>query len=247
MEISFKDILRIIKKNLIFILIVSLIFAVCSFFVTKFFIKKTYTSTVKLYVSANYNGTSGNEDLSLYSYTSKLVATYIQMLDTNSFYTSVSKELDEKYTSSELQSMIKFTGVDDTEVFKADVVSDSPTAAKSIADAVAKVAPDTISSILKNNSQLKIVDEATIPKNPTSPNVARNVLFAFLAGLVISLVIAFVRDYFDVKIKYNEEMTTIYNVPVLAAIPDFEYFANNLKSKQKNTSSSASSLDDTKY
>lgn len=247
MEISFKDILRIIKKNLVFILIVSLIFAVCSFFVTKFFIKKTYTSTVKLYVSAEYNGTSGNEDLSLYSYTSKLVATYIQMLDTNSFYTSVSKELDEKYTSSELQSMIKFTGVEDTEVFKADVVSDSPTAAKSIADAVAKVAPGTISSILKNNSQLKIVDEATIPKEPTSPNVMKNVLFAFLVGLVLSLVTSFVRDYFDVKIKYNEEMTTVCNVPVLAAIPDFEYFANNVKSKQKTSLSGASSKSDTRY
>lgn len=238
MEISFKDILRIIKKNLVFILIVSLIFAVCSFFVTKFFIKKTYTSTVKLYVSANYNGSSGNEDLSLYSYTSKLVATYIQMLDTNSFYTSVSKALDEKYTASELQAMIKFTGVDDTEVFKADVISDSPTAAKSIADAVAKVAPVTISSILKNNSQLKIVDEATIPKNPTSPNVLKNVLLALLAGLVISLAIAFIRDYFDVKIKYNEEMTTLCKVPVLAAIPDFEYFTNNLKAQQKSSASS---------
>lgn len=242
MEISFKDILRIIKKNLIFILIVSLIFAVCSFFVTKFFIKKTYTSTVKLYVSANYNGSSGNEDLSLYSYTSKLVATYIQMLDTNSFYTSVSKELDEKYTASELQAMIKFTGVDDTEVFKADVVSDSPTAAKSIADAVAKVAPVTISSILKNNSQLKIVDEATIPKNPTSPNVLKNVLLALLAGLVISLAIAFIRDYFDVKIKYNEEMTTLCKVPVLAAIPDFEYFTNNLKAQQKSSASSDNTI-----
>lgn len=242
MEISFKDILRIIKKNLIFILIVSLIFAVCSFFVTKFFIKKTYTSTVKLYVSANYNGSSGNEDLSLYSYTSKLVATYIQMLDTNSFYTSVSKALDEKYTASELQAMIKFTGVDDTEVFKADVVSDSPTAAKSIADAVAKVAPVTISSILKNNSQLKIVDEATIPKNPTSPNVLKNVLLALLAGLVISLAIAFIRDYFDVKIKYNEEMTTLCKVPVLAAIPDFEYFTNNLKAQQKSSASSDNTI-----
>lgn len=242
MEISFKDILRIIKKNLVFILIVSLIFAVCSFFVTKFFIKKTYTSTVKLYVSANYNGSSGNEDLSLYSYTSKLVATYIQMLDTNSFYTSVSKALDEKYTASELQAMIKFTGVDDTEVFKADVISDSPTAAKSIADAVAKVAPVTISSILKNNSQLKIVDEATIPKNPTSPNVLKNVLLALLAGLVISLAIAFIRDYFDVKIKYNEEMTTLCKVPVLAAIPDFEYFTNNLKAQQKSSASSDNTI-----
>ncbi len=226
MEISFKDILRIIKKNIIFVIIISLVFAVCSFFATSFFIQKTYTSSVKLYVSANYQDTNANDDLVTYNYTSKLVATYIQMLDTNKFYTAVSKQLNEKYTPSALKSMITFTSVENTEVFMCSVVSTDPTEAKSIADAVAEVAPKTISELLVNNYQLKIVDEATIPKTPTSPNVTRNVLFAFLAGFVISLVFAFVRDYFDVKIKYDEEMTVICGVPVLSAIPDFEYYTN---------------------
>ncbi len=225
MEISFKDILRIIKKNIAMVLIVSLIAAVCSFFVTTFFIQKTYTTSVKLYVSADYIENAGN-DLNTYQYTSKLVATYIQMLDTNSFFTDVAKELNDKYTPTQLQSMVKFTSVENTEVFKATVVSKSPTEAKSIADAVALTAPKTISELLVSSYQLKIVDDATIPTKPTSPNVQRNVLIAFLAGFVIALVVAFCRDYFDVKIKYDEEMTTLCNVPVLAAIPDFEYFTD---------------------
>lgn len=232
MEISFKDILRIIKKNLIFIVIVSLLFSVCSFFVTKFFIKKSYTATVKLYVSADYNTNSGYEDLNAYNYSSKLVATYIELLDTNNFYEDVAKALNNKYTATALKSKVKFTGVEDTEVFKADVVSDSPAEAKNIADAVAKTAPGTISELLSNNSKLKIVDEATTPQNPTSPNVTKNVIIALILGLVISLIIAFIRDYFDVKIKYDDDMTTINDIPVLAAIPDFEYFAKNLKSAQ---------------
>ena len=52
-------------------------------------------------------------------------------------------------------------------------------------------------------------------------------MLALLAGLVISLVISFARDILDVKLKYNDEMTTINGIPVLAAIPDFE----NLTSK----------------
>lgn len=233
MEISFKDILRIIKKNLIFIIIASLLFSVCSFFVTKFFIKKSYTATVKLYVSTDYkNSNSGYDDLSAYNYSSKLVATYIELLDTNNFYEAVSKNLNNKYTATELKSKVKFTGVEDTEVFKADVISDSPAEAKNIADAVAKTAPGTISALLSNNAKLNIVDEATTPQNPTSPNVTKNVIIALCIGLVISLIIAFVRDYFDVKIKYDDDMTAINNIPVLAAIPDFEYFAKNLKSAQ---------------
>ena len=93
MEISFKDISRIIKKNIALVLVIAMLFGICSFFVTKFFIKKTYTSSVKLYVSVNYEGSSGSDDLSIYSYTSKLVATYIEMLDTNKFYSAVSEKL----------------------------------------------------------------------------------------------------------------------------------------------------------
>lgn len=230
MEFSFKDILQIIKKNIIFIIIVSLLFSVCSFFVTTFFVKKTYTATVKLYVSSDYKESgNGYEDLNRYNLSSKLVATYIGLLDTNNFYEAVSKTLNNKYTATELKSMVKFTAIEDTELFKADVVSNSPAEAKSVADAVAQTAPETISGLLSNNSKLKIVDEATTPQKPTSPNVTRNVLIALLLGLVLSIIIAFIRDYFDVKIKYNDEMTTINNVPVLAAIPDFEYFAKNLK------------------
>jgi len=229
MEISFKDISRIIKKNIAFVLIIAMIFAICSFFVTKFFIKKTYTSSVKLYVSVNYEGSSGNDDLSIYNYTSKLVATYIEMLDTNKFYSAVSEELDKKYAPSALKSMITFRSVDATEIFKAIVTSSSPTEAKEIADAVVVTAPATISDILKNNSQLEIVDDPTVPTQPTSPNVMSNVLFAFFAGLAISLVVSFIRDYFDVKIKYDEEMMLLCDVPILGAIPDFEYFVDGAK------------------
>ena len=91
---------------------------------------------------------------------------------------------------------------------------------------------------LNDNAKLKVVDSATIPTVPTSPNVTRNVLIGLIAGLVISIIISFVRDYFDVKIKYNEEMTSLGGYPVLAAIPDFEYFTNaNKKGKSdKNRS-----------
>lgn len=229
-EISVKDIVRIIKKNLIFILITSLVFAACSFFITKFFIQKTYTSSVKLYVETESGNLKASEYVSMHTYAEKLVATYIEMLNTNSFFVDVSDELNEKYTATELSKMISFADIENTEVFKSNVISKSPTDSKNIADAVAKIAPRTISKINKN-ATLKIVDEATIPKTPASPNTSRNVMLALLAGLVISLVISFARDILDVKLKYNDEMTTINGIPVLAAIPDFE----NLTSKGGNS------------
>ena len=223
MEITFKDITRIIKKNIVFIAVLSLLCAAASYFVTTFLVQKTYTSTVKLYVETDYQSIN---------YAKNLVLTYIELLDSNSFYNSVSKELNEKYTASQLKSMIKFESIEDTEVFKALVNSGSPSESKNIGNAIAKIAPDTIANV-KDNAKLKIVDKATTPKAPTSPNVSRNVMIAFAAGLIISLIISFVRDFLDVKIKYNDEMTTVLDLPLLAAIPDFEYFSNQKAAEKK--------------
>jgi capsular polysaccharide biosynthesis protein len=233
LEISLKDILQVIKKNLIFIIVISLIASCGAFFVTKFFITKTYTSSVKLYVETTYDTSSSYENLQSYTYAEKLVQTYMQMLDTNSFYSDVAQELEDKYTASQLNHMINFSAIEDTEVFEADVVTTNPTEAKQIADAVANVAPKTILN-LNDKAELKIVDEPTIPTAPTSPNTTKNVLVAFMAGLVIALIISFVRDFLDVKVKYNKDMTTLCELPILAAIPDFAYYTDNSKKEAKS-------------
>lgn len=222
MEITFKDILRIIKKNLVFIIVVSVLSGLISLFITMMFVPKTYTTSVKLYVNIDRVGKTSMEDLQNVNYAQKMVATYIQLLDTNSFYTSVAENLNNDYSAAKLKNMVSFTEVEDTEVFKATVNYTSPTEVKRIANAVADVAPVTIQELLSNNAQLKIVDEAQTPNAPSSPNVSRNVIIAFAAALVLTLLISFLRDYFDVKIKYDEDMTVICGMPVLAAVPEFK-------------------------
>ena len=165
------------------------------------------------------------EDNQSINYAKNLVLTYIELLDSNTFYSGVSKELHEKYTASQLKTMIRFESIEDTEVFKAIVVSPSPDESKKICSAIAKIAPSIIADV-KENAKLKNVGDPEGSQTPTSPNVTRNTIIAFLGGLILALIISFVRDFLDVKIKYNEEMTTILDLPILAAIPDFEYFSN---------------------
>lgn len=226
--ISPKVIGEVLKKNAVFIVITVLLFSLCSFFVTKFFITKQYTSKVSLYVD-----TAGGDDsqynasavLSQQTYAQRLVATYIRMLDTTKFYTAVSENLQEKYTPSELSRMISFTSDEDTEIFDVYIVSDSPTESKRIGDAVAEIAPETISG-LKSNAQLKVCDPAQIPASQSYPSTTKNVIIAFAAGLIIALLISFIRHYADKKIKYNDEMTEILDIPILATIPNFNSYIN---------------------
>ena len=226
--ISPKIILEVLKKNLVFIIITVLLFSLGAFFVTNFLVKKHYTSTISLYVETVELQDSPNSavySLNMQNYALKLVNTYNRMLDTNTFYTKLSNELNDKYTPTELSKMISFKSDETTEVFDVKVVSESPTEAKKIADTIAEVAPETISN-LKSNAKLKVCDEAQLPTKHSSPSVSRNVIIAFAIALLLSLAVSFTRYFLDKKIKYDDEMTTILDIPVLAAIPSFDSYIN---------------------
>lgn len=237
MEFSFKDMLNIIKKNIIIILVAAIVTGAAAYFATTLFIKPVYTSTVKLYVNTKTTAKTSYDELTSHNYAQKMVATYIEVLNTNHFFSSVAKELPDKYSAGYLKRNITFSEVADTEVFSATVACNDPIDAKTIADAVAKTAPKTISEQFESNASLKIVDEAQLPKSPTSPNPWRNAIIAFIAGFIITLVISFARDYFDVKIKYDYEMTVLCGLPVLAAVPEFNAGDKSKDSKPSKNSS----------
>ena len=219
--ISPKMILDVLRKNLVFIIITVLVFSLGSFFVTNFLVTKQYTSTISLYVET----VDIQYSLNMQNYALKLVNTYLRMLDTNTFYTKLSEELGGKYTPAALSEMISFKSDETTEVFDVNVVSESPTESKLIADTIAEVAPETISN-LKSNAKLKVCDEAQLPTKYSSPSTSGNVIIAFAIGLVLALAVSFIRYFMDKKIKYDDEMTTILDIPVLAAIPSFDTYIN---------------------
>ena len=225
--ISPKLIGEILKRNAVFIAVVVVLAVLGTFFYTNFFVTKQYTSTLSLYVETvdvqSDSPSAASASLTMQNYALKLVPTYIRMLDTNTFYTELSERLSEKYTPTQLSKMISFKSDENTEVFDVKVVSPSPTESKKIADTIAEVAPETISN-LKTNAKLKVCDESQLPTKHSSPSVSRNVIIAFFASLIVSVGIAFIRHFMDKKIKYDDEMTQIFDIPVLAAIPSFDSY-----------------------
>ncbi|MBR1731870.1 MAG: hypothetical protein IJ725_05510 [Ruminococcus sp.] len=221
-EISLKDLFEIFKQGLWIMILAGVLFGVVAFGYSRLFIPKTYTASVKLYVETSVKGDNSYSDLSAHNLATSLVGTYIAMLETNNFNEKLSENLDGRYTASQLNSMVEFYSDSDEEieVFTARVAAKSPTEAKLVADSVADVAPGIISS-LKDNTELRIVDNAIIPTKPSSPNVTRNTLIAAAVGFFLALIYVFAREALDNKIKYNPDITEINDIPILSAIPDF--------------------------
>lgn len=219
-EISIKEVFNTLKKGMWFILACAIVFGSVAFILSSMVLPKSYTSRVKLYVKTYSNGDITK--LSDFNYASSKVNTYIQMLDTNNFREKLSDNLDNKYTAVQLNKMVSFSRPEDenTEVFSATINASSPTESKIIADSVADVAPGIMSG-LNDDTELKIVDSATIPTKPSSPSVTKNTIVAFAAGFVLALILVLIREALDNKVKYNSDELDILGVPILSAIPDF--------------------------
>jgi len=75
-----------------------------------------------------------------------------------------------------------------------------------------------ISAGLRSDN-IHVVDPALIPSSPSRPQKARNILLAFLAGLVGGVGLALFREYLDNTVKSPDDVEMLTGLPSLAVVP----------------------------
>lgn len=123
-----------------------------------------------------------------------------------------------------LAGSISATTLNGTSILNIAVSSASPQAAADIANAVAGELTTVIAQVAPTTTEgtasirATIVDQAVAPKRPASPNVERNVIAAALAGLILGLAAAYVRQAFDTRVRRPEELEAAIDVPLLGVV-----------------------------
>ncbi len=69
---------------------------------------------------------------------------------------------------------------------------------------------------------VQVVDYATRPLRPYTPNIPRNLLIAILAGVIGGVGLAFLLEYLDNTVKRIDEISDRFDVPVLGVLPLIE-------------------------
>ena len=150
----------------------------------------------------------------------RLVDTYINIIKSDTVLEKVAEASDMDITAAEIRKIMSAEQVDDTEIFEVYITHEDPVLAAQLANAVAKVAPGEIESFVEGSST-KIIDYAKVPVKPSSPNVSRNVILGGLIGCVLAVVALTIMFLLDVRINDEEDLTLIFDLPVLAQIPAF--------------------------
>lgn len=71
-------------------------------------------------------------------------------------------------------------------------------------------------------SNITIVDTAEMPREPSSPNVARDLVTAAIEGLALALCLAFGFEYLDSRIKTPDELKQALGLSFLGIVPAVE-------------------------
>lgn len=69
------------------------------------------------------------------------------------------------------------------------------------------------------SSNIRIMDPALAPASPSRPQKARNILMAFLIGLVGGVGLALFREYLDNTVKSPDDIENLTGLPSLAVVP----------------------------
>lgn len=227
MEISYENILKIIKKYFAVIIAVGLVFFGISFAYMKLMVAPTYYNTAKFYIRDTNTTTTTPQNVTT---TRQLADTFVEILDTNSFFTVVhdklaadplTKDIADKYSVGSLNSSSSFKVINETEIISVTFTSKNK-------DAVNPVLYATLNSLDEHllvaygdcsSHRVEFPAEKVAVSSTKTTTVC---LIATLAGLIAAIAFFLIRDALDIHIKTVNDITERYNVSILGVVPEFD-------------------------
>ncbi len=230
-EITIQKLIEEVLKRWWLVAVCMLLCGAIFFVYSTYFISEMFTSHASVYVDnkateiVSNNGVQNNT-ANLYDLTTAemLVDTYIEILTSQGFFELIEKNIDIKYSAAMMKSMVSYSRVEETGVIHINVTAPAAKDANLICSSVLKYANVQIMNIMEVGS-VKTIDNPTMPLNKSYPNIPKNTIMGMLVGAMLSLVIIFLINYFDVHIKTIEDIENKYDLVVLGTIPNM--FLNN--------------------
>lgn len=215
-EVDLKDIIQILKKRIILILIVPIIFAAIGALISVYLIDPVYESSTTIIVrqSKENNEEINKSDIDL---SKSLIYTYAEMAKSNTVLENTKQMLN--LTDLDKDS-ITVTPVKDTQILKVTVQNTDPKLAAEIADTLVIEFTREIIRITKTDN-VAVVDYAKMPDKPIKPNIVLNTAIAAVLGGMIVLFAIFVMEYLDNTVKTEKDINIYLEISVIGSIPDF--------------------------
>lgn len=219
-EVNIKEFFKYVRKYVLVIALVAITFCSLALIYSVYIKKDMYESNTTLVLTKSTStvdqasGTITQNDILL---NQKLVSTYSELIKSKLVLNQVIEKLDLDYKINELAKLISVDSIENTEILKITVKNEDPKLAKDIANETAKIFSKEIVDIYNINN-ISIIDKAVLSKNISNNTTIRDSIIALFGGIFISLIILFVKYYFDDTIKFDDDLEEKINMPILGKI-----------------------------
>lgn len=193
-KLSLSTVSKVILKNLLFIIVMTLLFGLVGGLYARHEKKTTYESTRSMVTSHTYKGSGANEEVQADINLSKTYADIVESRDVAKIARhKLSHKLQKDYTTSKLQSMVNAHPVMETTIVKIAVRADSAKDSSEIVNAVAEAAAEQIPQKVPTAGQIKLFAKAVPSEanSTTKPSTKKYALLGSAIGFLFSMLIAF--------------------------------------------------------
>lgn len=220
-ELDLKEVFSALIRRLWLIVLCAALAGSLLLIYTVAFVTPQYQASISVYVNnTDAEGKVGISSSDLAT-SQKLVATYINILKSNTVLEKVAESVDGKVTAEEIRRMLDSAAMGTTEVFQVKVSNEDPALAAQIANAIAEIAPKEIAKIVEGSSA-RIVDYAKVPEAPYSPSVLKNTVLGAFVGILVAMAVIVLMVLLDVRVKSEADLRRLCDAPVLGVIPDYD-------------------------
>lgn len=112
---------------------------------------------------------------------------------------------------------ITVSSSDDTRVMELKVTCENPELAAKVANEMVFVFSDTVQEIM-DVENVNLVDEAIVPKSPSSPAKLKNTLICIVLGGLVSSGVVVLIEMLDNTIRTAEDIEENFGLPILAQV-----------------------------
>lgn len=216
-----RDYLRVLKSRWSFIAACALTTLALSAALT-WAATPQYSSSARLFVSTSASDDS--QALQGGQFSLQRVKSYADLLSGQEIARRVVDQLGLEESPKALASQISATTKVDTVILTVNVTDPDPERAQRLATAVSTVFVGYVAELEtppgKDAATIKasVVDPASKPSSPISPNTVRNLALGLLLGLILGAGLALLRDTLDTTIKSTKQLAALVEAPILASI-----------------------------
>lgn len=220
-DISVIDIINMMLTFWWFIVIFAILVGGATYTYFKISSVPEYKSTAKVYVNTEAQQTSTDVNANALTGAANLLPTYIDVLQSKEFLTKVSDDLDNRYSVKDINSMTKLEGVVDTNIISISVIHEDARVAYLVSSSIVNNAPTEISRVFGGGST-KLTEYPEEAKEPEELHTTRNAAIGLLIGAVIAMLIIFLVNLFDTRVKSKDELMSKYGLPIIGEIPSLD-------------------------